>query len=146
MIEIHNTDNLLEPGFFNFEYSKAFLSEGDFDRINGVKGLGFYFKDDDYVTNKNNKGFGAAAHQQFEKIVREFSNSDKCFQLNYLKLSGFLVGEGTLIYQVILDGRNNQSLEVYGLEKDIAQLEEMVENQLDQVYYLQRMWETMKCT
>ena len=47
MIELYKTDNILEPGFFNFEHSKTFLSDTDVAGIQKVKGIGFYFKEDD---------------------------------------------------------------------------------------------------
>ena len=237
MIELYKTDNLLEPGFFNFEHSKTFLSDTDLAGIQKVKGIGFYFKEDDiestefrhffksfnrmlleendvywvlaeiypkkrnrvrskrlmfyeerkelgeesvlekevefnggetiiigaaelteenldycmnklfndyfsfgYVINKSKNRFRETAGQKFETIVKEFSNSDKQFQANYLKLAGFLLEEGALIYRVALDGKSNQILEVYGPEKDIEKLEGMVEGRLNEKYYFRRMW------
>lgn len=237
MIEIHKTDNILSKGFFNFEHSKEFLSETDFTNISKVKGIGFYFKEDDiestefkhffksfnkillneneiylvlieiypkkrnrvrskrlmfyeerkelgeenileaeiefkgdetiiigavkitegnfdycmdnlvneyfsfgYVVNKNKDRFKNDVGQIFDKIVKGFSNSDKAFQINYLKLSNYILKGGSLIYRVMLDGKSNQSLEIYGFDSDIEKLEERVENQLNEVYYLRRMW------
>ena len=236
MIEIHKTDNLLEKGFFNFEYSKEFLKEVDFVNLNKIKGIGFYFKDDDiestefnhffksfnkilladneiyfvlteiypkkknrvrskrlmfyeeskeigeenileaeiefvdsktlliggaklteknldfctknlfndyfsfgYVVNKKKDRFRENFRENFEKIIKEFSNSDKRFQVNYLKLSNYLINENDLIYRIMLDGRSNQSLEIYGLNKGISRLEELIENKLNKVYYLRKM-------
>jgi predicted nucleotidyltransferase len=235
MIEIHKTNNLLEKGFFNFEYSKEFLTETDSESLRKVKGLGFYFKDDDiestgfnhffknfnkilidenniyfvlteiypkkrnrvrskrlmfyeerkeigeenvletevefkddetiiagaaklagenfdycpknllneyfsfgYIINKEKDKFKENFNRLSEKIVKEFSNSPKRFQINYLKLANFLLDEGVLIYRITFDGRSIQSLEIYGLDKEIEELEELVENKLDKVYYLRR--------
>ena len=233
MIEIHKTENLLKEGFFNFEYSKEFLTINELEGINKVKGLGLYFKDDDiesrefkhffrsfnsflleeyevyftlielypkksnrirskrklfynnqeeigedniietevkfldeetiltgvvkltrnnfdyctnhlinslfsfgYVIKKGKELFGGEVNQTLEKIVKEFSNSTKRYQINYLKLVNSILEDQSVIYRIALDGRNNQSIELYGLEKEIKEIEEIVNNKLRKIYYL----------
>jgi len=237
MIEIHKTDNILSEGFFNFAHSKEYLSKTDFTNISKIKGLGFYFKEDDiestefkhffkslnklllnedavylvlieiypkkrnrvrskrlmfyeerkelgeenileseiefignetiiigavkitednfdycmdnlvdeyfsfgYIVCKKKDRFQNDVNQIFEKIIKDFSNSDKAFQINYLKLSNYILKEGSLIYRITLDGKSNQSLEIYGSDSDIEKLENRVENQLNKFYHLRRMW------
>jgi len=93
-----------------------------------------------YVECKKKDRFQNDVNQIFDKIIKDFSNSDKTFQINYLKLSNYILKEGSLIYRVALDGKSNQSLEVYGASSDIEKIEDRVENQLNKFYHLRRMW------
>jgi len=45
-----------------------------------------------------------------------------------------------LIYRIALDGKNNQYLEIYGLEHDIEKLQGMVEEQFNKGCYIRRKW------
>ncbi|GJL61329.1 MAG: hypothetical protein NPIRA03_41860 [Nitrospirales bacterium] len=44
MIEIHKSENILDDQFFNFDYSKQFLSEREIVGLQEIKGVSFYVK------------------------------------------------------------------------------------------------------
>lgn len=49
MIEIHKSENILDDQFFNFDYSKQFLSEREIVGLQEIKGVSFYVKGEDSI-------------------------------------------------------------------------------------------------
>lgn len=74
-----------------------------------------------YIVPKRKSGF-RTREKFLNEIISKCSNVNKMLNINLIKVSLKISGQKKFIFRTILDGKNNHSFEIYGKNRDLANL------------------------